>query len=53
MTYYATKRKEDHTGMRRITGYSDKCVAMTQPKAASGARPVYRQNMNCLIFNVN
>ena len=32
--------KQEHTGIIRIAGYRDKCVAMTHPKAARGANPV-------------
>lgn len=35
--------KQHHTGIIRIAGYRDKCVAMTHPKAANGASPVVHQ----------
>lgn len=35
--------KQEHTGIIRIAGYRDKCVAITHPKAASGASPVVHQ----------
>ena len=31
---------QHRTGIIRIAGYRDKCVAMTHPKAASGASPI-------------
>lgn len=35
--------EQQHTGIIRIAGYRDKCVAITHPKAATGASPVAHQ----------
>jgi len=44
--------KQQHTGIIRMAGYRDKCVAMTHPKAANGASPVVCQHRFNITQNI-